>query len=219
LHSGSYAITPDGTMIFVSSPEGGYYFYDFKKHKKRILPNNFTGFTGAEFSADNKLLLVSFAKYAMVLDLATMKWNSREIMNPGGSELRFSPDAKKIIQIEPLSKSICIYDAFTAEKLARISYADKKQTYFSPDAHTIYIWQYGQIRIFYQDLDVSPVLFKLQANVLTGGSLNLTTGEIEEIPTAKWQELRRQYDVSGRQHYENCGYQILNTWHRVHPAN
>ncbi len=68
------------------------------------------------------------------------------------------------------------------------------------------------------DLDMPAALYKKQAMVLSGTQLNLSTGEMEDIPPLQWQQLKKEYMAEAAEHYRHCTYRYFNIWARIYPA-
>jgi hypothetical protein len=71
--------------------------------------------------------------------------------------------------------------------------------------------------VYSADLDMPAALYKKQAMVLSGSQLNLSTGEIENLPPLQWQQLKKEYIAEAADHYRHCTYRNFNIWANIYP--
>ncbi len=91
-------------------------------------------------------------------------------------------------------------------------------SFISGDGEKIYTHDtLGNLLVYSADLDMPAALYKKQAMVLSGSQLNLSTGEIENLPPLQWQQLKKEYMAEAAEHYHHCNYLNFNIWANIYP--
>ena len=216
----SIAFSIDGKNILIASEDSAAHILDATSGKLLKSFKHDDIVTSAAFSPDGKnVLTVSWDKTVRLWDIATEKRVGPPMKNSANTFTAvFSPDGKWIITAGADS-AVHLWDRNTLKEVGvpRRQPEAVSGAVFSPDGKWILTSGYDGTARLWQvdgDLDMSPSLFKLQAQAITGVEYYSETGETNSIEPAKWLSLKQEYDTQGRDHYKVCKYPRHNLWCR-----
>lgn len=145
--------------------------------------------------------------------------------------ITFSPDNRRILTWGLLADSLwgaTVWDAATGlrlgNSLVHTSYiyhgvfsTDYRRILTLGEDSTMHYWVQSPAALYSRpDKDLPPDLLKLQAQVITGATIDYSTNETTSIPIAKWRELQRQWQLQARAHFNKCRYPEGNYWNLVY---
>lgn len=214
---GKHMLTVDDSTV---------YFWDLETHREVYHNQHADRIIQADATPDRRQILTVTADGKLRLWDTEVQQLVLPAFDVSGAvyHAAFSPNGKHIITVGDDSTA-CLWDVKTRRRigLPQPLYGAGIYTIFSMDGRfiavisrkeegkeTVNVWNTGG------DWDIPSNLFKLQAQVMTGMSLDAVKDKFDWIPASQWQVMKQEYETKIRQHYKQCKYPTQNVWAQFH---
>jgi len=215
-------------LAHVNNPSTGYHavvWYKMTNPSQKFEVTEGAG--SALFSPDGKFIAtVDNNGIVRLWETATGKISGLAMKhNAPVNDICFSPDGSYIVTVG--GNTAKFWQPGVAQQIGPTIFHHKEvnSVDFSKDGHTLLTGSSDSTCRIWNiegDLDIPPELFKLQTDVITGGTFNLQTREVDFIQTEEWLEnnwnkLNEKYQSKAKEHYKTCRYPEYNYWRRFYP--